>query len=283
MQYRERRFELPHIELSAKEWGQPGGKPVIALHGWLDNAASFDVLAPQLQDVHLMALDCAGHGLSGHRRSYNLWEDVAEVFAVADQLGWKEFALMGHSRGANISTLIAGTFPERITHLVLIDGMVPPTGSPGEAPKQLARSIVEAERHRQRGFPIYPDFETAVKVRRRAELPVTEHTARLLLERGLKEVEGGYTWRNDPQLKTASAVRLSDEHLDAFVERISAPVLLALATNGLPGLQARYQKIADRYPKVRVEQLPGGHHLHMEVEPAAQLAKLINQFLSQGN
>src|SRR5690606_41685879 len=63
--------------------------------------ASFDVLAPQLENVHLIALDCAGHGFSGHRSSYNIWEDVGELFAVADLLGWNEFALLGHSRGAD--------------------------------------------------------------------------------------------------------------------------------------------------------------------------------------
>lgn len=32
----------------AKVWGPPDGKPVIALHGWLDNAGAFDNLIPLL-------------------------------------------------------------------------------------------------------------------------------------------------------------------------------------------------------------------------------------------
>ena len=27
------RFSLPHIEVAGKAWGEPGGLPVIALHG----------------------------------------------------------------------------------------------------------------------------------------------------------------------------------------------------------------------------------------------------------
>lgn len=278
MQYQERRFQLANIEIGGQEWGRPGGLPVMALHGWLDNAASFDVLAPKLKDVHLLALDCAGHGLSGHRSSYNIWEDVAEIYEIADQLGWKEFALLGHSRGAIISTLAAGTFPERITHLAMLDGMLPSTTPASEAAQQLARAIVELRRHRQRGFSVYPDLDSAIMVRQRAEIAINEEAARLLLRRGLKTVEGGYTWSSDPQLKAASAFRLSDEHMDSFLQRITAPMLLMLAQDGIPRLTGRHEQIAGRYPKIRVEWLAGSHHFHMEPEPAAKLADILNQF-----
>lgn len=278
MQYRERRFELANIEIGGQEWGQPGATPVIALHGWLDNAASFDVLAPHLKNVHLIALDCAGHGLSGHRSSYNIWEDVSEVFDVADQLGWKTFALLGHSRGAIISTLAAGTFPERISHLVTLDGMMPSTIPASEAAQQLARSIVESRRHQQRGFAIYPDIESAVLVRQRTELPISEEAARLLIRRGLQTVEGGYTWRSDPRLKAASAFKLSDEHMHSFLQRITASVLVVLAEQGISQRISRYGDIIQRYPRIRCEKLPGSHHLHMEAETAVELGIMLNQF-----
>ncbi|MGQ9427053.1 alpha/beta fold hydrolase [Gilvimarinus sp. F26214L] len=271
-------FELQDLVLAGQEWGMPGGLPILALHGWLDNAASFDVLAPQLDDVHLVALDCAGHGLSDHRATYNIWEDVGELFEVADQLGWQQFALLGHSRGAAICTLAAGTFPERISHLALLDGLLPTLTPAEEAPQQLARSIIDRRRHRQRGFALYPDPDSAVLVRQRSEIPLSESAARLLVRRGLKEVDGGYTWRNDPQLKAASGFRLTEDHADAFVQRVTAPIHLTLAEEGIPRLSARFEQLVARYPQVQVDRLPGGHHLHMERESAARLAPVLNRF-----
>lgn len=280
--FRDCEFDVNGITLAGQEWGMPGDLPVIALHGWLDNAASFDVLAPMLKGLHLVALDCAGHGLSGHRgqgSAYHIWQDVGEVFAVADQMGWERFALLGHSRGAIISMLAAGTFPERISHLAMLDGLFPSTVPVEQAPQQLARSIIELQRNRHRGFALYPDLDTAVLVRQRSEIPLNESAARLLTRRGLMEVEGGYTWRSDPQLKLASGFKLSDEHVDAFVQRITARMLLVLANEGIPRLGERHQQAVARYPQIQVERLDGGHHLHMELEPAGELAPILNRFL----
>jgi pimeloyl-ACP methyl ester carboxylesterase len=279
--FRDCEFEVNGLTIAGQEWGMPGGVPVIALHGWLDNAASFDTLAPLLKGLHLIALDSAGHGLSGHRgqgSAYHIWQDVGEVFAVADQLSWSSFGLLGHSRGAIISMLAAGTFPERVSHLAMLDGLFPSTVPADQAPQQLARSIIELQRSRHRGFALYPDVDTAVLVRQRSEIPVSESAARLLTRRGLMEVEDGYTWRSDPQLKLASGFKLSDEHVDAFMQRITARMLLVLAEEGIPRLSQRHEKAIAQYPQIQVERLAGGHHLHMDAAPAGELAPIVNRF-----
>ena len=62
MDFEEVRLSLPHIELAAHLYGPEDGVPVLALHGWLDNAASFARLAPKLEGMRIVALDFAGHG-----------------------------------------------------------------------------------------------------------------------------------------------------------------------------------------------------------------------------
>ena len=83
---REQRFALPGLTLAAEIWGAPGERPVLASHGWLDNAGSFELLAPLLPDCEIVALDLAGHGLSDSRSadsSYNIWQDVGDLLDVA--------------------------------------------------------------------------------------------------------------------------------------------------------------------------------------------------------
>ena len=81
----ERTFNVNGLNFAAKEWGTPGATPVIALHGWLDNAASFDVMLPHMDNFHVIAIDCAGHGNSSFRSadsSYNIWQDIPEVMGI---------------------------------------------------------------------------------------------------------------------------------------------------------------------------------------------------------
>ena len=42
----------------AKVWGPENGRPVIAIHGWLDNCGTFDTLIPLLpKDLRVVAVD----------------------------------------------------------------------------------------------------------------------------------------------------------------------------------------------------------------------------------
>ena len=43
-------WEVHGLRLAGLAWGDPASPPVLCLHGWLDNAASFDALASLLPD-----------------------------------------------------------------------------------------------------------------------------------------------------------------------------------------------------------------------------------------
>jgi pimeloyl-ACP methyl ester carboxylesterase len=280
---RELTFEVDGLTFAAQEWGIPGKMPVLALHGWLDNSASFNALAPRLSDVHLIALDMAGHGQSSHRPGsapYNIWEDVAEIFAIADKLQWERFTLLGHSRGAIISMLAAGTFPERISRLALIEGLLPEPARVDEAPQQLANSILRIRAQAEKPLSIYPDLVHAIKARERGFFPLSYAAAAALTERGVKGVPGGYQWSTDQRLLAPSAIKLTREHVQAFITRITAPIKLILAESGIPKMFAGFQREVSVFPTVDVEIMPGGHHLHMENEVEAVAASL-NRFFAE--
>lgn len=281
----ERTFHVSGMTFAAQEWGRVGARPVLALHGWLDNSASFYALAEQLGDVHLVALDLAGHGQSDHRPGagpYNIWEDVSEIFAIADQLGWSEFALLGHSRGGIIGILAAGTFPERVTHLGLIEALWPEDHRWHDAPRQLARSIIETRTLASKKMTVYPDLERATRARERGMFPLSSAAATALTQRGTNAVEGGYSWSTDQRLLAPSALKMTEAHLKAFLERSEAQLCMVLGEEGVPRLFKHYREALTLFPeRMNLEMLPGGHHLHMEQQASMVAAKLAEFYSSE--
>ncbi|XP_033300925.1 probable serine hydrolase isoform X5 [Bombus bifarius] len=58
---------VPWGIISGKWWGPIDQQPIVALHGWQDNAGTFDKLIPLLpSNVAILAIDLPGHGLSSH-------------------------------------------------------------------------------------------------------------------------------------------------------------------------------------------------------------------------
>ncbi|MHA6637428.1 alpha/beta fold hydrolase [Stutzerimonas frequens] len=278
--FEEVRLSLPHLEVAAHLYGPEDGQPVIALHGWLDNAATFARLAPRLQGLRIVALDLPGHGHSDHRpvgASYNIWDYAHDVLQVAEQFGWKRFSLLGHSMGAIVSVLLAGALPERIERLALIDGVIPYTGEADEAPQKLGAAIEALLAVDDKRKPVYATFDQAVAARMKGVGAVSHEAAQLLAQRGLMPVPGGYTWRTDARLMLPSAMRLTRAHALAFVERVACPASLVLAEGGLM-TQPELRSLVQRLP-FAVRELPGGHHLHLDDEAGAEaVASLFNTF-----
>ena len=274
------RLSLPHIELAAHLFGPEDGQPVIALHGWLDNANSFARLAPKLKGLRIVALDLAGHGHSSHRppgAGYSLPDYVHDVLQVAEQLGWQRFSLLGHSLGAIISVFLAGAMPERVERLALIDGLVPPTGKPDDAPDQLGKSLLAQLRLGHKRKPIYADQDQAIQARMKGAVAVTREAAELLAQRGLMPVPGGYTWRSDSRLTLPSAIRITTDQAMAFVAAIGCPTHLVVASQGL---LAQNQTLLSDLP-FAVTSLSGSHHLHLDDESGAQaVADCFNRFFA---
>ena len=60
-------LKIPGFSIAGLTLGKPENPPILALHGWLDNANSFAPLAPYLQhNFYLIAVDLPGHGHSSH-------------------------------------------------------------------------------------------------------------------------------------------------------------------------------------------------------------------------
>ncbi|RWS01849.1 putative serine hydrolase-like protein [Dinothrombium tinctorium] len=102
---KEIRVPTPYGHIACKEYGNPNGHPVLAIHGWMDNCGSFEPLIPLIikeNNLHIVAIDETGCGLSSHlppgaeMTYFSLLKDMRRV---TKYLKWKKFSLIGHSKG----------------------------------------------------------------------------------------------------------------------------------------------------------------------------------------
>jgi pimeloyl-ACP methyl ester carboxylesterase len=279
MTARERTLDLPGHRVAAIEWGPEDAQPVLALHGWLDNAASFARLAPMLESLHLVALDLPGHGRSDGlpavcSRHFVDWVPV--VLEAADAIGWQRFSLLGHSMGAGISTLVPAVARERIERLVLVEGMGP-LSSPAEgAPEQLAKALRSEVVIALKEPSVHQDLEAAIAARMKNS-DLDHASARLMVERGVEQIARGVRFTFDPRLKTSSRMRLTEEQVLAFLERIECPVLAVRATEGWPFPEQIVARRLGAIADLRTAQVEGGHHVHL-TNPE-RVAPLIREFV----
>ncbi len=283
--WQEREFTVNGRRISAKAWHSPDKPLLLALHGWLDNAASFDRIAPALSDYHVLAIDFPGHGLSEHLPEgvrQHFLDYVDDVHALIQQLGLERLRLMGHSMGAGVSVLLAGAFPELIERLILIEGFGPLSGEAEQAPAQLREAVLEWRAH-QAGARIFADRELAVRARQAGFSPLSEQAARILCERGVKAVAGGFAWTSDKRLRLRSPLRMSEPQVLAFIRAISAPTLLIRGDSGLPFDQGQYAARLEAHGQLQMRSLPGGHHLHLDESPEAVAAEILSFLCAGGN
>lgn len=277
----ELRIPTPIGELTALQWGSAAAPPLVTLHGWLDNAASFARLAPLLAERHrVIALDLPGHGHSAHlpvaARRYHFIDQIDVVLDVADALQLDRFDLLGHSLGAGVATFTAAAAPARLGKLALIEGLGPLAD---DGSKTLARLV---DTYASRGQPRRPPrafaaLDDAITARVAAGgLDAAE--ARPIVERNLVTTDGGFAWRSDPRLRRTTPVRIAESQVRSLLGGIQAPTLLLLAKPATPYLpaalmQARAACVAD----LRVAYLDGPHHLHIHAPDA--VAQALSTFL----
>jgi pimeloyl-ACP methyl ester carboxylesterase len=279
---RERRIALPRLALAALEWGDPAAPPLVALHGWLDNAGSFAALAPLLvPHYRVIALELPGHGHSGHLPAgadYHYLDHVRAVLAALDALELPHCRLLGHSLGAGIASLVAAAVPERIERLWLIEGLGP-LGDDGTHTLQRYRDALAAPPADGKTLRVFRDADQATRARAMAS-GLDARLARPIVERGLREVEDGWQWRSDPRLVRSSAIRLAETQIRALLAGIEAPVALLLSQPATPYLPAAMMHArAACVPRIAIEHLAGGHHLQLE-HPQAVAAWLLRHAIA---
>jgi lipase len=104
------------VTLNVYEWGEPGGTPVVCLHGVTSYGGRFDWLAESGR--HVLAPDLLGHG---HSSWAPPWDVDGHLAAILASVPDGPAVWVGHSFGGRLVAELAVRDPDRIERAVLLD------------------------------------------------------------------------------------------------------------------------------------------------------------------
>ena len=104
------------------------GMPILCLHGYPQTHIIFYKMAPLLdQNVTLIMADLRGYGdapkppTDDKHSPYSKRAMAKDMAQIMTQLCYDQFAVVGHDRGGRVAHRLAKDFPERVTHLSVLD------------------------------------------------------------------------------------------------------------------------------------------------------------------
>ncbi|KTG05280.1 hypothetical protein cypCar_00002670 [Cyprinus carpio] len=244
------RMTVPWGEMRGQVWGPSNGRPVLCLHGWADNSGTFSTLIPLLPKA----------------------------------LQWKQFSIIGHSMGGNVAGIFplvfqfSALYPEMVDAVVLLDtyGFLPTQMT--DMFKNMRKGIDDqihydnkTDERKERVYTYEKAKERGVK------------SADILLERAVREVEGGFVFTRDFRINLKNIVNNNIEQCLHMLSLVKARVMLLLAKDGLFKMFTLPNGYGDRIQKSWTDQkatilnIEGDHHIHLN-KPES-VASIITDFL----
>ncbi|CAN5924193.1 alpha/beta hydrolase [soil metagenome] len=288
------RVQANGLEHSVLEWLPPAGAaprpsgavaPVVLVHGFMDAGGKWDLVAPALAaaGLRVLAPDMRGFGAGARVLGGGSYHFVDYVFDLADLVEQLSpgvpIGLVGHSMGGTIATLFAGTFPERVARLAVIEGVGPPDNPWEMGPVRMRGWIEQVRNLRARG-------------ERRATFTGEEALQRLagnhpavppeVLQHRLPHLaaatgEGRLAWQLDPLHRTTAPMPFFARLFVEFATKVTCPV--PLVSGGPRGFHPpdEAERLDAFATCTRAELEDAGHMVHW-TKPDALAALLLAHF-----
>lgn len=223
-------YDSQGLRLHYADWGNGSAPPLILLHGGRDHCRNWDWVARSLQPhFHVMAPDLRGHGDSEWAKgsSYSLADHVYDLARMIADCAASPVTIVSHSFGGMISLAYAGTYPDRVSRLAVLDGAFLPDTPSASIDVQMTGWIAQLDKVSKSKARPYRTLEEAAE-------RMTAHNRRLTSEQALhlarhavrQNPDGSFSWKYDPYQRARAPYRLSADDYIALWSRISCPTLL---------------------------------------------------------
>lgn len=274
------RIPIRDISLFVRVMGQ--GDPLLLLHGGpgMDHTSLLP-LAPCADRFTLIYMDQRCNGRSdGIPLATMTWDNLtADVDALRQALGYETWAVLGHSFGGMVALEYALRYPDRLSHLLLMDTCGDARWVREKAPALLAKrgfgpTAVEAARRFFTG-QLAPDevFQTAMKFAR----AYYHRSSRWAL---LRQIPAGFRVKMQPEAQIFGFGQLLAgwNVMDRLAE-IATPTLVLAGRDDFQFPPEHQAILADRLPHAELALIEqAGHNAPME-RPDEVMA-LMRRFLT---
>lgn len=275
--WQEVQIPTPWGHLAAKVWGRPGsGLPVLALHGWQDNAGTFDKLMELLpEDLYVVCLDFAGHGHSSQYPPgliYHYWDHLVHCRLVVRHFGWSRFRILGHSLGGLVGSMLAAVMPNEVERLVMIDIVKAISCAAEKQPDRTIKALAGYEAVMNKLEKTPPSYTWEAARQRLMEAnggSLDADAADVLMRRGTtRTADGLFSFARDLRHVIPSLSGYTEEQHVQFAKRVQCPHLIIKADKG-PMYEGRQvherfvQLYRDSNARFRYVDVEGTHHVHL--------------------
>ncbi|XP_046738206.1 serine hydrolase-like protein [Diprion similis] len=232
----ELRLPMPWGHIAAKAWGSPNGKPVLMVHGLLDNAGSFDRLIPFLPfDHYFVCIDLPGHGFSSHFPAGLPLDYLNHVLAlrrVLDSLKWSNCIYIGHSLGATVGMMFTSIYPERVKKILCLDAAIAkPITNNGLIPhiRKVHDNILSIE-SKEKTMTVYTEDEVMHRLMYMRFFALNFAAAKALMKRSVTKIGDKYKLNRDVRLNAGLFPIFNyNQHL-SLLKKLKSPATVIAAT-----------------------------------------------------
>jgi len=282
---RRRHFVHDGLKMHYWEWGDPKEETYVFVHGVRDQGRSWDHFLDELISrgvpiKHAVALDLRGHGDSewpSTSRGYAHEYFLADLAGLLKHLDKDPVTIIGHSLGGSMCLLYAGTFPERVKRMVLLESLGPFARSDDEVPEIMAERL-KGRDYVEIPFP-HETLEAAAKAIQKTFPLIPDKAALHMARHGAHTKGGRYRWKHDPILRYRTTTAMSEGQIEAFIRRLKCPILFVYGTESDFMKSVRGQR-AQLFPNAKIVPIEGAGH-HIPHEKPVELAAVVVPFLLQ--
>jgi len=262
-------FQSQGLRLHYSDWGNEDAPLMLLVHGGRDHCRSWDLIARSLQPhFHILAPDLRGHGDSDWTKggSYALTEYVYDLSRLVRSTAAHKVTIVGHSMGGMVGLIYAGTFPDQVSALVVLDGVtVLPNAKRMTAHERIAKWVDQLDKLEDREPRCYRTIEEAAAQMRAYNTRLPSELVQHLAAFGVRQNKDGmYSWKFDPYQRAMAPHRLSPEDHVSLWSRITCPTLLLHAEESF--LESpETAGLTNYFQQAQTKTIPGaGHWLHHE-------------------